>query len=293
VLFALTLGVYQGSIQLVGLVGTYQEGLAYLQQQQQAQQECLPGLDHQAKPAGLALNVLTAAVANDAGITSTSDSCSSFCIDDDEQPRLQLPSDVIQSMHCLLLSVTSDEDSSSAAEATSSSSSSNLQDAAAKTAVGHHSSGSSSSMSSSDWCVDLSAGPTTAHAAAAPAGEEELCVTPAPVAGTLCPAAASAQAVEQPPAVAPAASAAAPQAAGKVIMWLGSSIGNSTRDEAAAFLRQLKEAAMQPGRQLGGDQGCPSNALVGFDCRIQMLSIPFLMQQHCSQHQQPATTWLG
>lgn len=35
---------------------------------------------------------------------------------------------------------------------------------------------------------------------------------------------------------------------GKLIMWLGSSIGNYNREEAAAFLTQLRELAMLPGR---------------------------------------------
>lgn len=34
---------------------------------------------------------------------------------------------------------------------------------------------------------------------------------------------------------------------GKLIMWLGSSIGNYSREEAADFLAQLRDLAMQPG----------------------------------------------
>jgi uncharacterized SAM-dependent methyltransferase len=33
----------------------------------------------------------------------------------------------------------------------------------------------------------------------------------------------------------------------KVIMWLGSSVGNCGREEAGAFLRQIQQQAMGPG----------------------------------------------
>jgi hypothetical protein len=42
-------------------------------------------------------------------------------------------------------------------------------------------------------------------------------------------------------------------------LWLGSSIGNYSRSEAAAFLKKLRETAMQPGRHTrgtGGVTGC-------------------------------------
>jgi hypothetical protein len=219
-------GVYQGSIQLVGLVGTYQEGLAYLEQQQQQH----------------------AAVGGGKDIITPCDSCDSTCTGSNKPLSLQLPA-----VHNLLLSATSDEDSSAAAEATNSSSSSSsidLQGAAARPGLSHHGSGSSSI--SSDWFVELSAtaAASSGAAAAAPAGEELYAISAA--APPLCPTAAQpGQPIrhQQLPAVASTASTAAP--AGKVILWLGSSIGNSTREEGAAFLRQLKEAAMQPGRVNG------------------------------------------
>jgi hypothetical protein len=216
--------VYQGSIQLVGLVGTYQEGLTYLQQQQQQQQQ--------------------EAAAGGKGIVSPCDSCDSICTGSDEPVSLQLPA-----MHnLLLLETTSDADASAVPEASSSISSSgiNLQAADARPGLCHHGSGSSS-MSSSDWCVDISSTTAAAASAAAARAGEELYLTPAAAAAAaLCPTAAPEHLDKRPAA---AAITSREAIAGKVIMWLGSSIGNSTRGEAAAFLCHLKEAAMQPGRQ--------------------------------------------
>jgi hypothetical protein len=92
-------------------------------------------------------------------------------------------------------------------------------------------------MSSLDWCADIS---RAAAAAAAPSGEEICCELETE--GNQASAGEAMSTAVRP----------APAPASKVIMWLGSSIGNSTRAEGAAFLFQLKEAAMQPGASMHG-----------------------------------------
>lgn len=46
----------------------------------------------------------------------------------------------------------------------------------------------------------------------------------------------------------------------RVVLWLGSSIGNCSREQAAVFLRQVQEKALRTGGcglGLGGEQACP------------------------------------